>query len=238
MIVYMNDSYTVTTGIEAGIGDEPIESKGKVFPGIELQFGSESINNLLNSFNGFGSFNIGQVTPNFYLNLKALESQGLIDISSTPKLSTLNGHEATMSIGNTEYYLEERTDLFGAQNPQLTTTSSYKAVDAELSINIKPIVSGDNQITLEIEVNQSDFTARISKYAPPGKTSRKFKSMIRVRDQEMVLLGGLEEKKKSDTASGVPFLSRIPIVKWFFSSRSKVNATTRLNVFIKPTIIN
>jgi type IV pilus assembly protein PilQ len=237
MIVYMNHSYTIATGIEAGLGDKPVETTGKVFPEINIQLGSESINNLLNSFNGFGSLNIGKVTPNFYLNLKALESQGIIDITSTPKLSTLNGHAATMSIGNTEYYIEERTDLYGAQNPQLTTTNTYQAVEAELSLNINPIVSGDNQITLEIEVNQSDFTSRISKYAPPGKMSRKFKSMVRVGDQEMILLGGLEEKRKSDTSNGVPLLSRIPVLKWIFSSRTKVNNGTRLNFFIKPTII-
>jgi type IV pilus assembly protein PilQ len=238
MIVYMNKSYTVATGIEAGIGNEPVETRGTVFPGVDIQLGAETINNLLNSFNGFGSMNIGKVTPNFYLNLKALESQGIVDITSTPKLSTLNGHEASMSIGSTEYYIEERTDLYGAQNPQLTTTNTYKPVEAVLSVNIKPIISGDNQITLEIEVNQSDFTSRITKNAPPGNMTRKFKSMLRVRDQEMVLLGGLEEKKKSDTSAGVPLLSRIPILKWIFSSRTKVNGSTRLNIFIKPTIIN
>lgn len=237
MIVYMNHSYTVATGIDAGLGDQPVETSGKIFPEVNIQLGSESVNNLLNSFNGFGSLNIGKVTPNFYLNLKALESQGIIDITSTPKLTTLNGHAATMSIGNTEYYIEERTDLYGTQNPQLTTTSTYQAVEAELSLNINPIVSGDNQITLEIEVNQSDFTNRISKFAPPGKMSRKFKSMVRVGDQEMILLGGLEEKRKSGTSTGVPLLSRIPVLKWIFSSRSKLDNGTRLNFFIKPTII-
>lgn len=237
MIVYLNNNFTVTTGIEAGLGNKPVETSGKVFPEINIQMGSESINNLLNSFNGFGSLNIGKVTPNFYLNLKALESQGIIEITSTPKLTTLNGHPATMSIGNTEYYIEERTDLYGAQNPQLTTTSTYQAVEAELSLNINPIVAGDNQITLEIEVNQSDFTSRISEYAPPGKMSRKFKSMVRVGDQEMILLGGLEEKRKNDTANGIPLISRIPVLKWIFSSRSKSNTGTRLNFFIKPTII-
>jgi type IV pilus assembly protein PilQ len=53
----------------------------------------------------------------------------------------------------------------------------------------------------------------------------------------MVLLGGLEEKKVSETTSGIPILSRIPILKWLFSSRVKENSFEKLNVFIKPTII-
>ena len=182
--------------------------------------------------------NLGKVNPNFYLSLQALENQGLVDISSTPRLSTLNGHEATMSIGNTEYYVEQSTNIYGTQDPQLIKTETYKSVDAELSIKITPSVSGDDQITMDIEVSQSDFTARISDYAPPGKTTRNFKSLIRVKDQETILLGGLEEKRKSDIAKGVPFLSRIPMIKWLFSSRTKENDKTRLNVFIKPTIIN
>ena len=188
--------------------------------------------------NGFGVVKIGKVTPNFYLSLKAMESQGILKVNSTPKLSTLNGHDATMSIGKTEYYQETRTDIYGTQNPQLTTTQNYKPVNADLTVTIKPVVAGDDQITLEIEVNQSDFTERISSLAPPGETSRKFKSIIRVRNQEMVLLGGLEEKKISDTSTGTPFLSRIPVIKWLFSSRTKVNGNSRLNIFIKPTIIN
>ena len=143
-----------------------------------------------------------------------------------------------MNIGNTEYYLEEQSNIIGTQNPQLTTTQTYQSVKADLSVKIRPIVSGDEQITLEIEVQQSDFTERISKFAPPGSVSRNFKSLIRVKNQEMVLLGGLEEKRASDTGSGIPFLSRIPVIKWIFSSRTKENSNSKLNIFIKPTIIN
>ena len=238
LIVNMNKTYTVATGINAGIGNQPVTTQGTVFPSTDIQLGSQSINNLINSMNGFGVVKIGKVTPNFYLSLKAMESQGILKVNSTPKLSTLNGHDATMSIGKTEYYQETRTDIYGTQNPQLTTTQNYKPVNADLTVTIKPVVAGDDQITLEIEVNQSDFTERISSLAPPGETSRKFKSIIRVRNQEMVLLGGLEEKKISDTSTGTPFLSRIPVIKWLFSSRTKVNGNSRLNIFIKPTIIN
>jgi type IV pilus assembly protein PilQ len=238
LIVNMTKTFTVSTGIESGVGTQPTETKIKMLPDINVQLGSESINNLLNSFNGYGVVNIGHVTPNFYLNLKALENQGILKVSSTPKLSTLNGNEANLTIGTTEYYKEQRSDLYGAQNPQLTTTETYKPVTAELKVVIKPIVAGDDQITMEIEVNQSSFTTRISDYAPPGAVSRQFKSIIRVKNQEMVLLGGLEEKKLDESSTGVPWLSRIPVIKWFFSSRRKETGSSRLNVFIKPTIIN
>lgn len=238
MIIDVQNNNTISTGIEAGLKDKPTTTTGKVFPEVDMNLGAQSINSLINSFNGFGTFKIGKVTPNFYVNLKALETNGMINIRSTPKLSALNGHEAEMSIGNTEYYLEEQSNIYGSLSAQQTITRNYKAVTAELSVKIKPVVSGGDQITLEIEVNQGDFTDRISQYAPPGEVSRKFKSLIRVKNQEMVLLGGLEEKRNSSTGSGVPFLARVPVIKWLFSSKTRENKKSKLSIFIKPTIID
>ena len=237
LIIDISKSRTLSTGIEAGLGESQITSGGHIAPSIDFQLNSESLNNLINSFNGFGWLNLGKVTPNFYLSLKALENDGILKLRSTPKLSTLNGHEASLSIGNTEYYLEEQSNVIGTQNPQIHTSQVYKSVQADLKITFKPFVSGDDQITLEIDVVQSDFTDRISKYAPPGQVSRNFKSLIRVKNEEMILLGGLEDKRMTSSGSGLPFLSRIPVLKWIFSSRTKRNENSKLNIFIKPTII-
>ncbi len=232
-------SRQVNTGIKANVGGEgvPESSGGSVFPTIDYTLNSESINNLISSFNGSGLVNLGRVSPNFYVQISALESQGVLKVRSTPKLATLNGNEASLSIGSTEYYLIESQNVIGTQNPSTTFTQQYKPVNADLSVTIKPMVSGDDQITLDITVTQSDFTNKISETAPPGTTTRSFSSLLRIKNEEMVLLGGLEEKTIDKSGSGVPFLSRIPIIKWFFSSRSDLKSKTKLNIFIKPTVI-
>jgi type II secretory pathway component HofQ len=51
------------------------------------------------------------------------------------------------------------------------------------------------------------------------------------------MIGGLEEESTNETGSGTPFLSRIPIIKWFFSSRTKAKSKSKLTIFIKPTVI-
>ncbi|MGE0562538.1 MAG: type II secretion system protein GspD [Flavobacteriales bacterium] len=237
MIVDYSNNRTNTTGIEMGLGENPATTKGTVFPEANMNLNSTSINNLIESFNGYGILNLGKVTPNFYVNIKALETQGVLRVKSTPKLATLNGSEATMKIGNTEYYVEQTTNTLANQTTQTINTRVYKSVNADLSITIKPFVSGDDQITMEISVSQSDFTEKIEPGAPPGTVSRDFTSLIRVKDQEMVLLGGLEEKAIRESGRGVPFLSRIPIIKWFFSSRTREKSKTKLNIFIKPTVI-
>lgn len=237
IIIDKQTNHQVKTGIKAGISDAPTKTQGQVFPELDINLGSDIINSLIGSFNSFGIINIGKVTPNFYLSLSAMENNGLINIRSTPKLATLNGNEAKMTIGNTEYYLEEANNVIGSQNPQNIITKTYKAVQAEFSLTIKPIIQGDDQITLDVQVEQSDFTGRTSAEAPPGKVTRTFNSIVRIRNEEMILLGGLEEKSLSDAGDGVPLLSRIPIIKWLFSSKTKERSKKKLNIFIKPTIV-
>jgi type IV pilus assembly protein PilQ len=236
IIVDVNNSHTLSTGIESGLGTKPAVTGGTVFPGVDMTLSASAINELIDGINGFGGINLGKVTPNFYLKLKLLEQQGLLKMRSTPKLATLNGHEAKMSIGTTEYYLEIANNVIGSQNPQNIISQQYKSVNADLSVTINPTVSGDNQITLDIGVKQSNFTARISPSAPPGTITRDYKSLIRIKNEEMIILGGLEENKTEDSGSGVPLLSRIPVIKWLFSSRTKTKKANKLTIFIKATV--
>lgn len=238
MILEVSNSNSVSTGLELGIGEGPATDKGSVFPNADLTLGANSINKIIGGFNGFGSLNVGKVVPNFYARIQALESNGNLKIRSTPKLSTLNGHQATLSRGERAYYAVTRRDVIGSQNPQTTEIKNYYPIDADLSIGIRPLVSGDGNITLNINVLQSDFNGeRIDPEAPPGINSREFTSTIRVKDKDVVILGGLEETARNNSGSGVPFLARIPLIKYLFSKRTRTSSKSKLSVLIKPTII-
>jgi type IV pilus assembly protein PilQ len=219
-----------------GVSDS-VRTGGTLLGGIDFTFGARDINRFITQIGLNNIFNIGRVTPNFYLSLRALESNSNIDLRQTPKLSTLNGHSASLSIGSKRYYLVKTQNVLGSLNPQTVVTEQYIPVEANLSIDIRPFVSGDEQVTLNIDIDISDFLGSTPLNVPPPSASSKFRSIIRVKNEEMVVLGGIERNEKSEEASGTPFLSRIPILKWLFSSRTKVNAKTVSVVFIKPTII-
>ncbi len=237
MILEVSKSTSVSTGISMGIGDAPTKTTGGVFPNTNLTLGATSINKIIDGFKGFGSLNLGKVTPNFFAKIEALETNGDLNIKSTPRITALNGHEATLSNGERSYYAVTTTDIIGSQNPQTREIKNYYPIDANLSIKIRPIVSGDGQITLSIKVIQSSFNGKqIDSDAPPGINSREFTSTIRVKDQEVVVLGGLEENLKNDSGSGVPFLARIPIIKYLFSKRTRTASKMKLTVLIKPTL--
>jgi len=238
MLLEVNKTATVETGISWGLGEEPTTTQGGLFPTTDITLGATTVNRIIGGFNGFGSWNLGQVVPNFFAKIKAMEVNGDVKIRSAPKLSALNGHRANLSIGETTYYAVTQRDIIGSQNPQTSTIINYYPIDAEFAISIKPLVSGDGQITLDINVIQSSFNGtKVAEDAPPGINSREFNSIIRVKDQDMVILGGLEEKIKNDTGTGVPLLARIPIIKWLFSKRKREDTKKKLTVLIKPTII-
>ncbi|WP_299432221.1 type II secretion system protein GspD [uncultured Aquimarina sp.] len=237
MILEVSRSATVETGVEFGIGKEPTTTEGATFPNANITLGAQTINRIIGGFDGFGSLNLGNVVPNFYMDIKAMESNGNVKILSTPKLSTLNGHKAYLSSGQTTYYAVTSQNIFGSQNPQTSEIVNYQPIDAELALEFKPFVSGDGQITLDIQVIQSNFSGeRIAEDAPPDINSRRFSSIMRMRANDVAILGGIEEKVKNDSGSGVPLLSRIPIIKWLFSKRRREDSKKKLNVIIKPTV--
>jgi type IV pilus assembly protein PilQ len=240
IIADIRKSNTLSAGISAGLGSKPASAtNGAVLPNVDLSLNSSTINNLISGINGLGIINLGSVTPNFYITIKALEEQGVLKVRSTPQIATLNGHEAKLSIGNTAYYLEVQNQLVNNTNvnQNLLQSQQYKAVNADLSISIDPQISGDEQITMTINVKQSSFTERISNTAPPGTINRNFESLVRVKNGEMIMLGGLEENTTNHSGKGLPGISRIPVLRWLLGNRTKTKSENKLTIFIKPTII-
>lgn len=240
LIVQYQKSHDVQTGLQAILGDgsENVQTQGILFPTTDVTLNATSINNLIDSFNGLGIINLGKVSRDFYANLTALENNSIISLKSTPKIATLSGHRANISIGETNYYFEQTNRLINTGvNDNILQSGQWKPTEANLSVDILPYVSLDEHITLEVVVEKSAFLGRAGENAPPDKTTQKFESLIRVKNNEMILLGGLDELEKENSGTGTPFLSRIPVIKWFFSGRQKSKEKSKLHVFIKPTLV-
>lgn len=224
------------SGLEMGVGENPAQDQATLTPGLDFSFGANTINRLLNTLAGQGIVNLGQVVPNFYVSLRAVEDAGVIKTRSRPQLSTLNSHEASFTVGETRYYQETTTTVQGNQAPVTQQAINFKSVQANFTITMTPFVSGDEQITMDVVVTQSDFAGEVQLGAPPAQFSRTFDSEVRVRNGEMIVLGGLDTKRREQSSRGAPFLARIPILK-LLGNRKKTKSDTELLVFIKPTIV-
>lgn len=238
IILDVNKGKSISTGISAGTSDS-VKPGGTILGagGLNYTLGSGDINKFLSAIGINNLFNLGHVGPSFYMNISAMESNQNTNQRQVPKLTTLNGHTANLSIGNTQYYQISTQNVLGSLSPQTVVTQQYIPVEANLIVDITPFVSGDDQVTMQIGVSISNFTSTTPINQPPPTSTSKFKSIIRVHNQDMIVLGGIETTSKSETGSGIPILSRIPILKWLFSSRSKSDSKVVSIVFIKPTII-
>jgi len=240
ILMDINKSKSISTGISAGTGDSTTKVGGSLLGGngLNYTFGNKDINDFLSHIGLNNVFNLGKVSPNFYITLSAMEKKNNVEVHQTPKLSTLNGHAANLSIGSTRYYSVSTQNVLGSLATQTVVTQQFIPVEANMTIDILPFVSGDDQVTLNINVNITDFTsASTATNQPPPTSTSKFKSIIRIKDEEMVLLGGIERTERDETASGIPLLSRIPVLKWLFSSRTKSTTKVVSVVFIRPKII-
>lgn len=232
----VNRSKTNSSGITLGVADS-VKTGGTLLSGFDFTFGASSINSFLDKIGG-STMNLGHVMPNFYATIKALEAHDNVEVHSVPKLTTLNGHTASLSIGSTRYYLVQTQNVIQSiSSPTINFTQQYNKIDANMVINIKPVVSGDDQVTLGIKIDITDFIGTPPANAPAPTSTSKYESIIRAHNEDMIVLGGLERTQESENSSGTPILSRIPIIKYLFSTRSKTTAKITTLVFIKPTII-
>ena len=239
MIVDASTNSSQTVGLGLGVGTGQETTGGTVSPGIDFSLNAESIGRILGSFNGMGTINLGQVSGLFYADLQMLEEAGKIVLRSTPRLSTLNGHKAVLKSGEVKYYKESQVNIIGTQNPLQSESYLWKNVEADFILDITPYVSLDSTITMTINLSQDEFTAtdQDDKYAPPGIATRSFNSIIKVKNREMVLLGGIEKNIRNNSSRGLPFIARVPVLRAIFGKTNKQKTDSRLNIFIRPTIL-
>lgn len=239
MIVDASTNSSQTVGLGLGVGTGQETTGGTVSPGIDFSLNAESISRILSSFNGMGAINLGQVSGLFYADLQMLEEAGKIVLRSTPRLSTLNGHKAVLKSGEVKYYKESQVNIIGTQNPLQSESYLWKNVEADFILDITPYVSLDSTITMTINLSQDEFTAtdQDDKYAPPGIATRSFNSIIKVKNREMILLGGIEKNIRNNSSRGLPFIARVPVLRAIFGKTNKQKTDSRLNIFIRPTIL-
>ncbi len=239
IVVEVDKSRLLATGLKAGLrvpGDSLATTK-QVLPGIDYKLTGPQVNDILgNSGIPFLS-SLGRLSSNFYVQLRAQESQGNLSIKMKPVLSMLNGREATLTIGQTQYYLlDTQTSSTGAVNNFNQFTQRFEKIEANINLTVKPYISEADMVPLDLIPDFTNPLGTFDPNVPPTISTRKFESTIRVRNGETVILGGLSREETNESGSGIPFLSRIPVLKWFFSSREKSKVDSSLIIYITPVI--
>jgi general secretion pathway protein D len=165
--------------------------------------------------------------------LRAAAGRGDVSIMSRPVVITANNEEAEIVVGSQRPFVQVSRALptDGAVRDQVV---QYKEVGTKL--NVRPTISADGLVQLDVAQEVSNATAETAFNAPVIST-RSVQTQLLVRDGQTVVLGGLTDKQRDVSQSGVPFLSAIPILGGLFGRYSKRITETELFVFLTPRVI-
>ena len=159
--------------------------------------------------------------------LQALEKQGKIRIVSNPKVVTQNNKKATILAG--------RKIPYPTQQGNGAITVAF--ADANLQLDVTPQITNDGTIImdLKIEKSEADFSNAVDN--TPTIIRRAIETQVLVRDGGTAVLGGVYTTKTESSTSGIPFLSKLPIIGWLFRTKSNKDDSAELLIFVTPRIL-
>lgn len=161
------------------------------------------------------------------LELTAMETDNRSKTISTPRVVTQDGQEAEIKQGFQIPYTTRDGD---------TTTTAFK--DAVMRLQIKPRITPDNKVILDVEVNKdSPDRTYTNILGEPGISTKSVKTQAMIEDGATLVVGGVYQEEYSNTVSKVPVLGDIPVLGNLFKSRSRKNSRNELLFFITPRII-
>lgn len=166
------------------------------------------------------------------LQLSAMQSTGNGRVLSSPKVLTMNNKEARISSGT-----DIPVKVVSSTAVTSTNTMAVQTISASLSLSAIPTITNDNRIVMVIKVEKAepDFSRVVD--GLPTIIRRAADANLVVNNGETVVLGGILIKNESHGESGIPLLSKIPVLGWFFKRTTKTETQDELMVFITPTIV-
>ena len=117
--------------------------------------------------------------------------------------------------------------------------TNTRFVPANLELEVTPHVTNDGSVMMKIKAskNQPNFSSRGASGDPT--IEKKFaETEVLVKDGDTAVIGGIYTRTTSETVSGVPFFSKIPVLGWLFKSRRTEDTRNELLIFITPQIVN
>ncbi|WP_425060717.1 Type IV pilus biogenesis and competence protein PilQ [Sporomusa carbonis] len=167
----------------------------------------------------------------FYYQAKinALVSNGDAKILAKPKITTINGKQAQILIGDRIPVLVE-----SVSNGTTTTTIEY--VEAGIKLIYTPRINTDGQITATVHTEVSSPTL-VSDLKAYRITTREAETTVRLKDGETMVIGGLIGTTDSETKKAVPFFSDLPVIGALFKNFSKSHNETEVVIFLTPRIV-
>jgi MSHA biogenesis protein MshL len=194
-------------------------------------------------------FGLAFQTGNFAALISFLETQGNLQVLSSPRIATLNNQKAVLKVGTDEFFVTNittnttTTGSTSTQSPTITVSPFFSGV----ALDVTPQIDENNQIILHIHPSVSTVIEKTKnidlgtsgnfRLPLASSTISESDTVVRVSNTNIVAIGGLMKETTTRDSSGVPVLGTLPVVGNLFSSKSRSVVKSELVILLKPTVI-
>ena len=216
-------------------------------------FSSFAGRDLVNHSTAGGLFGLALQTPSFATLVTFLETQGNVQVLSSPRVAALNNQKAVLKVGDEQMFVTRLTVTpgtpggAGAAATPTTVSPELTPFFSGIVLDVTPQIDEGGNITLHVHpsintVSQVDVIVNAGgagtvSIPTARSTLRETDTIVRVTDGNIVAIGGLMRTEANDVRSGLPGLMNSAF-GWLFSSVTRVTEKKELVILIKPTIID
>jgi len=173
-----------------------------------------------------------------------LKGYGEVSTVSNPKVMTLNNQPSLISVGNIFYYKEVTvTDTGDTTNLRTTEDITYTPLFVGILLDITPSIYND-EIMLKINPSITkttkgdiDKTGTAFTEGPPNLESKQLSSVVKIRDGQRVVLGGLISRDRQEDEKKVPFLGDMPLIGYAFKREEMYDQLSEMVIVITPHVV-
>ncbi len=194
-----------------------------------------------------GQTNLVISSGSFDAVLSFMSTQGDVNVLSSPRVTAANNQKAVIKVGTDEYYVTNFTSVVGTSDnsepsPDIELTPFFSGISLDVTpqiddsgnvlLHVHPAVIDVDEQTKEIGYNDTTISLPLAQ-----SSIRESDSVIRARDGDVVVIGGLMKSSVVDQTTKVPFLGDIPVLGHLFRSKSNVTEKTELVILLKPSVV-
>lgn len=180
--------------------------------------------------------------------IELLGAQGKVHVLSNPRVSTINNQKALIKVGFDRFFITNvsTTSTISSSTTQSTPNVTFSPFFTGVALDVTPHITSKDEITLHIHPTVSDvkddeksfsLNGQLQTYPLAKTTVRESDSMVRARNTETVIIGGLMQDVTSQNREGIPLLKDLPIIGHLFRHEVQQTKKSELVILLRPTVI-
>ncbi|HEY0855713.1 MAG TPA: secretin N-terminal domain-containing protein [Albitalea sp.] len=194
-------------------------------------------------------FGLAFQAHNFAALLQFLETQGNVQVLSSPRIATINNQKAVLKVGTDEFFVTSVTTntTQGTGGTTNSPTIGVQPFFSGIALDVTPQIDENDSIILHLHPSVSVVAEKqknvnlgsLGNFQLPlaSSTVNESDSVVRVTDGNIVAIGGLMKQQQSGSHSGLPGAVDQPVVGSLFGQKSRAGSKSELVILLKPTII-